>query len=228
MKIKVFTLLALATICIETKAQDEGSAKTSLGIYAGVNFQNHNGTTDAGVKLKNSLVTRFNGGVNLNILIAPEFYIQPGLQFISKGTKGPVSYFDGANTRQITRTINMNYLEVPVNVVFKPLLGTGYFMLGFGPYVGYCIGGKAKYSGTDPPADAQLQFQKTIPSNDPNNLVYFKRMDVGANFFFGYELQSGLNFVFNSQLGLININSETNTELAYQNTGFGITAGYRF
>jgi hypothetical protein len=224
--IRVYAFAAVAAICSQAGAQDDG--KTSFGIYAGVNFQNINGTSDAGVKLKNSLVTRFNGGVNVNIPIAPEFYMQPGLQFISKGTKGTVSYFDGSNTRQITRTLNMNYLEVPVNLVYRPLLGSGHFMLGFGPYVGYCIGGKAKFSGTNPPADAELQFAKTFPASEPNNLVYFKRMDVGANFFFGYELQSGLNFVFNSQLGLININSETNTELSNKNTGFGLTAGYRF
>jgi hypothetical protein len=42
---------------------------------------------------------------------------------------------------------NLSYLELPLNFVYKGLLGTGYVMVGFGPYVGYGIMGKAKYVG---------------------------------------------------------------------------------
>lgn len=229
MKIKWITLMGIAAVGLNAHAQSDATKDgTTFGIYAGVNFQNINGKNDGGTKLENSLVTRFQGGLNLSIPIAPEFYLQPGLQFISKGTKGPMPYFDGSTTREITRTVSMNYIEVPLNLAFRPLLGNGHLLLGFGPYFGYAIGGKTTYSGTNPPADADIQFEKTVPISDKNNLVYFKRPDIGANFFVGYELAGGLNFVFNSQLGLININSDTNTELVNKNTGFGLSLGYRF
>jgi hypothetical protein len=107
-------------------------------------------------------------------------------------------------------------------------LATDILFLDLGPYLGYALAGKAKFDGDGAPGETDLVFGKTANSNDVNNLVYFKKMDIGANAFFGYQFMSGLNFIFNAQLGLVNINSDTNTELANKNTGFGISAGYRF
>jgi len=57
-------------------------------------------------------------------------------------------------------------------------------------------------------------------------------MDLGGNIFFGYELEMGLFFQFNAQLGMIEINPEytiyPESKAAVKNTGFGISAGYRF
>jgi len=94
--------------------------------------------------------------------------------------------------------------------------------------VGYAVGGKALFEGTNAPDDTNIDFRSTVSNTDPNNLIYFKRMDVGGNFFVGYELKSGLNFSLTSQLGLVNINSKTTSKLANQNTGFGLAIGYRF
>ncbi len=35
-------------------------------------------------------------------------------------------------------------MELPVHVVYKPQLGTGKLIVGFGPYVAYGITGKVK------------------------------------------------------------------------------------
>lgn len=233
MKNRVFILAIIFASGINANAQNDAEVmspegKPSFGIFGGLNFQNINGKDDAGNKLTNSLVTRFNVGINYEIPIAPEFYFQPGLQFITKGTKGPVIYSNNSENYSITREIKMSYIEMPLNLIFKPLLGTGHMILGFGPYVGYSIGGKAKFTGTSAPSDTDIQFEKTAPTSDANNLIYFKRMDVGANFFVGYEMQNGLNLILNSQLGLININSTTPSKLVEKNTGFGLALGYRF
>lgn len=225
MKNQLYILTILLALSIQAKAQSE---KTSFGIYAGVNLQNFNGEDASGDKLSNTLVPRFTVGINAAIPLAPSFYFQPGLQFISKGTKGPVSFNDNNGSQTITREINLNYIEVPLNLVFKPTLGPGRIILGLGPYVGYSFSGKAKFTDTSEPFDIKIKYEKTVPNDDANNLIYFKPLDVGANFFVGYELSNGLSLVLNSQLGLININSDTNTELANKNTGFGVLIGYRF
>ena len=193
-----------------------------------MNFQNINGKDAAGIELENSLVARYAVGVNYEIAIAPDFYLQPGVQFIAKGTKGPMEYKKNADTYAVTREIRMNYVEVPINFVFKPALGWGHVVLGFGPYVGYSVGGKVKFEGPVKPENADIQFVEAAPSDDVNNLLYFKRMDTGANFFAGYELQNGINFLLNSQLGLLNINSTTTSKMENKNTGFGLSVGYRF
>jgi hypothetical protein len=227
------SLVACFYLCIASQAQTETTVttlegKATFGVYGGANLQNINGNDAAGNKLSNSLVPRFHFGVNGELPMAPEFYLQIGIQYISKGTKGSVLYIDNFGTHTIQREIKMNYIEIPVNLLFKPRLGNGFIVLGFGPYVGYCFSGKAKFTGADSPSDADLQFKKTPPESDANNLIYFKPLDMGANFLFGYEFQSGINIVLNSQLGLLSINSKTSSQMTYKNTGFGLALGYRF
>jgi len=202
--------------------------ESTFGFFGGIDFQNINGKDADGNELKNSLVTRFNIGVNYEMPIAPEFFIQPGLQFITKGASGQVQYTTNSETRTITRKIKLSYLEMPVNFVYKPLLGKGHLILGFGPYFGYGIGGTARFNEEVAPEDSDLQFVKTVPPSDINELIYFRRMDVGANFFVGYQMANGINLLLNSQLGLVNINSTTTTKRENKNTGFGLALGYRF
>ncbi len=196
----------------------------SFGIFGGINFQNINGKDASGDKLENSLVTRFHIGINEEIPLSPEFYFQIGLQFISKGSNGPIIY----NNKPATRILTMNYLEVPLNFVYKPLVGKGNFILGFGPYFGYAISGKAKIEGESINDTRAVKFQKAVTSGDSNTAIYFKHPDVGGNFFLGYQFINGINLIFNSQLGLIDINSNVSSELAEKNTGFGLSLGYRF
>ena len=232
----ICTLILLSMVSYFGNAQDNTPpmGQASFGIYGGINFQNINGKDAAGTKLENSLVTKFHIGVNEEIPIAPEFFFQVGLQFIGKGAKGPIPYtytdLAGSHTTTVTREINMNYLEIPLNLVYKPLVGKGHFILGGGPYVGYAISGKAKFTGSPAPSDRDITFTKTTPDGDGNNLANFKHLDVGGNFFFGYQFLSGFNMIFNSQLGLIDINSDVNdanNKTSNKNTGFGLSLGYR-
>jgi len=201
---------------------------SSFGIYGGVNFQNINGKSMAGDKLKNTMITKFHVGINEQIPVAPDFYVQIGLQYIGKGAKGDVPY----NTTTESRELNLHYIELPINLLYKPILGTGHFILGFGPYVGYAFGGKAIFKGDVYNASPDILFEKEINQSNPNDLVYFKHLDVGANAFFGYEFSNSINLVFNSQIGLVDINSKNtaypSSKLSEMNTGFGLSLGYRF
>lgn len=221
----IFTfLLLLASANVFAQAE---MGRPSIGIYGGVNFQNINGTAANGNQLTNSLVTKFHIGINGEIPIAPDFFFQPGIQYIGKGGEGEVQYTDNAGTRTITRNLGLNYLEIPLNLMYKPLVGAGNFILGFGPYFGYALNGKASFTGNGAPAERDVEFVSDAPATDANNLVYFKRMDIGANFIVGYQLQNGLYLVLNSQLGLVPINAKTATDLNNKNTGFGLSLGYR-
>ncbi len=217
---------------MHTKAQDvikqqPEIGKASFGIYGGINFQNINGKDAGGDKLSNSLVTKFHIGVNEEVPIAPEFYFQIGIQFMGKGSKGNVQYMDDAGSHTITRRVNLNYLEMPLNLVYKPIVGTGHLILAFGPYFGYAATGRTEFTGDFAPEDTDVQFIKTAPETDKNNLKYYKRLDIGANFFVGYQFQNGINLVLNSQLGLVPINSKTDSKLVNKNTGFGLSLGWR-
>mgnify|MGYP001596195738 CR=1 FL=1 len=104
-------------------------AQVVFGLLGGVNFQNLNGKDNNGDKLENDMIIGFHAGANVQIPIAPEFYFQPGLLFTTKGAKNSYG--------SLTGTFKLSYIELPLNMVYKALLGKGNIMLGFGPYIIY-------------------------------------------------------------------------------------------
>ena len=175
-----------------------------------MNFQNLNGKDSDGDKLDNELKTGFNAGVNAEIPVGIDFYLQPGLLFSTKGAKYD---FQGV---EATQTIS--YLELPVNFLYKPELGEGRLLLGFGPYAAYAVGGKIKGGGTD----IDMEFGNEVGETKP--------FDAGANLLAGYEFSNNFSFQLNAGLGLINMyNRPTgDSETSVKNTGFGVSLGYRF
>jgi hypothetical protein len=199
---------------------------TTFGLRAGLDFQNINGKDFNGNNLDLSLVPRFNVGAHVNVPVAPEFYFQSGLLFTTKGAKDE-GQFMGLD---FSAEYNLSYLELPLNLLYKPVLGSGYLLLGFGPYLGYGVGGKATYSAENVSIEEDITFTSDYEGEwEPS---YFKPFDFGGNLFFGYELFNGLSFQVNTQLGLMNIKSENTTidgdETVFKNTGFGISLGYSF
>ncbi|MDA3943038.1 MAG: porin family protein [Bacteroidetes bacterium] len=224
MKTKLFSLILILTFSGSMAfAQGTGISKTSFAVIGGVNFQNLNGKDNSGDKLDNDLLVGFHFGLNAQIPVAPEFYFQPGLMFSTKGANNT----EGA----ITSTYKLSYIELPLNFVYKAQLGTGYFMLGFGPYVAYAVGGKANYEGGDASIESDIEFKKEVEIGDPLTTVYMKPFDAGANLFFGYELPSGIFVQLNTQLGLLDIKPQDNrfpdNESTLKNTGYGLSLGYR-
>ncbi|GET34503.1 hypothetical protein PbJCM13498_33660 [Prolixibacter bellariivorans] len=220
--VSLVLLFLLSTSLVFAQGNDQ--PKTSIAILGGINFQNLNGDDMSGNKLKNDMIIGFHGGINIQIPVASEFYFQPGLMLSTKGAKNK----DGL----ITSTYKLSYIELPLNFVYKVWLGNGYFMLGFGPFMAYGVGGKATFEGGAVTVSSDIEFKSTVDAGDPLTVAYFKPFDAGANLFFGYELASGIFIQLNTQLGLVKINPEDNRvsddQSSVKNTGYGISLGYRF
>jgi hypothetical protein len=220
----LFTFILILATSLAFGQGNENS-RTSFAILGGVNLQNLNGKDAGGDKLENDMIIGFHAGFNLQLPLAPDFYLQPGLSYNTKGAK---------NTGDLlTSTYKLSYIEMPLNFVYKAMVGNGYFMIGFGPYVAYGIGGKATYEGGDASVEKDIEFKKVVESGDPLTTVYVKPFDAGANLFFGYELPAGLFLQLNTQLGLLDINPKDNritgeNNSTLKNTGYGLSLGYRF
>lgn len=188
---------------------------TTFGITAGVNWNNINGKTATGDKLNNKMKTGFNGGVNVEFPLSNGFYLQPGVEYRQKGA-------EWNNGNKLT----LSYIDVPVNFIYKPTLGAGSMLLGFGPYAGFGINGKMKAAnGTE----RKVRFNNTYSASEAED-IQFKKLDAGANFLIGYEFKSKLSAALKAQLGLVDINPDTNIpgdKTRYRNTGFGLSLGYR-
>ncbi len=215
-QLKISLTLVLAAFAISLSAQ-------GFGIRAGVNFQNINGKDDLGDKLDNSLITGYHAGVNFELPIAPAFYLQPGAIFSTKGSKDEIVILEESFDSKIV----LGYLEVPLNLLFKPEIGDGKIILGFGPYYAYALNGKLKGDGDD----FDIEFKKEISDDDDDTIFYLRRHDFGANLLVGYEFPMGFFLQLNAQLGLFDISSDypflPTDDTKYNNTGFGLSLGYQ-
>lgn len=217
MKTKILLTALAVTIAATSFAQQ----KTSFGIRAGANFQNLTGEDANGNDYENKLKPGFHVGVNAEIPVGVDFYVQPGVLFSQKGAK-----LDNDDK------INISYIEVPVNFLYKPALGTGRLILGFGPYVAFAAGASYKPDGNGD--DVDYEFENEVTGAQYITGAYLKRIDAGANLLFGYEMTSNLSVQLNAGLGLLNIQPEISDlpnnvdQPKLKNVGFGLSLGYRF
>lgn len=216
--------IALILVLSASFAIAQEKSKMSFGILGGLNFQNLNGKDSGGDQLKNDMLLGFHGGINVQIPIAPEFYFQPGLMYSTKGAKN--------TSGSLTSTTKLNYIEVPLNMVYKASLGKGFFMLGFGPYVSYGMSGNVKTEGGSLTVNRKIKFKSVVETGDNILVPYYKAFDAGANIFVGYEMASGLFLQLDTEFGMLNINPEykilSADKSSTKNTGFGLSLGYRF
>lgn len=221
-------LLAITTVCNLVNAQ------TKVGIKAGVNFSNIMLEDENGHKGETQSMPGVQLGLTLDIPIAAAFFIQPGIMYSQKGFKQETGGYYGKAT---DFKVNVSYIEMPVNFLYKPGLGIGNLLLGAGPYIGYGTNGTWKSYNTILIGDIMTDNKgKTIFKNDYmdgefGNYLYGKPFDYGANVLVGYEFLNKLSVQFNAQLGLANLQPKLDgvkRNGSLRNTGFGILLGYKF
>src|SRR6476659_9235022 len=120
-KIMLLSTAGLLSIGVFAQSKNYSAGTTTIGITGGVNWNNINGKTSTGDNLDNKLKTGFNGGVNLEFPVSNGFYLQPGVEYRQKGSE-----LNNGNE------LMLSYIDIPVNFIYKPTLGTGGMLLGFG------------------------------------------------------------------------------------------------
>lgn len=226
--IGLITSMILFTMFLQAQEKVNPGGNTSFGLRSGVNFQNINGKDENGDKLENDLLTGFNIGINAEIPVGVDFYFQPGLLYTIKGAKSKEVILG----QTINGKMKISYLELPLNFLYKPLLGTGHLILGFGPYVALGVNGKATYEGGGSSLDSDIKFKNKVMDTDSDDFVYIRPLEAGANLLAGYEFGNRVSFQLNAQLGLTKINPEyegiPDDKTSAKNTGFGFSLGFRF
>jgi len=218
MKKLVLSLLTVAAL--STAALAQSSKPVKFGLKAGVAFPNmtiSSGSTSVSFDTK----TSFYVGGTAEFAISDIISIQPGLTFISKGTKfnsNSFAFEDGDFGSGEKVTLNFNYLELPVNLLanFK-LNGSGKIFVGAGPYFAYALNANGKYGS--------IKEDIKFGENDSE----FKRTDFGLNFLAGYQLNNGLNIHAGYGLGLSSIaDPDISDEVTFKNKVFTVGLGFSF
>lgn len=171
--------------------------------------------------------TSFYVGGTVEIPVSDIFSVQSGLTYIGKGAKAEESATMGADSYRVVGKINLSYLELPVNAVFKFNAGQGSLFFGAGAYYGYALNGKTKVEATvtiDGQTDKDSETDDLIFGNTEAD--DFKRGDFGLNFLAGYQLANGFNIHGGYGLGLRNISPSTDGKV--KNRGFSVGVGFSF
>ena len=225
----IFFLAATTFFCNSLNAQEtRKKQQTTFALIGGANINRFVGTNSKGQKLNHDFVEGGQFGVNLEIPIFPGFYIQPGIQAVSKGTKNTSSDFR-------TTTVNALYVEVPVYIVAKPRVGEGSLIIGVGVDISNGITGTWKTTDElfyQNNRNGKVKFQNDADASDGNNL-YMRSRDISMGFVLGYQFGSHFFLQMKSQRGLTNIiadyhsdNSVYSVKTKYAGHSFSI--GCRF
>lgn len=204
----------------------------TLSTYAQVSFGLKAGYNNAGLSVEDganlSRLSGFHAGGIADISLAENFSLQPQLLFIMKGAKQKAykETIMGVEVESPASKTTLNYLELPVNFLYKHEVGAGKIFVGAGPYVGFGLSGKVKADGSDEEGKIKFDGKKEseVEAGD-DTYMHLKRIDAGANVLAGYELKNGLLFSVNYSLGLTNIDPDGAKS---KNNYFGISVGYLF
>jgi len=188
------------------------SAQTTIGINAGAAFSNVTlkaGPVSASLESK----TGITAGITLDAPLSSNFSFQPALNFVQKGYR--------LKDESSKETVNLNYLEVPLNFVYSTEKNYGFF-IGAGPSLAYGISGKDKFSSEGMPDDEEkIKF-----GSSPDDV---KAFDFGLNALAGYRTKGAFTISANYNLGLSKLNNSESSDdkSSIKNKYFGVKIGYR-
>ena len=180
--ITLFTLVAIA-------AQIAQAQKSTFGFTAGATLSKLTAKFE-GASISTKSKIGFTAGVTGDIPISKEFSFMPAVNFVQKGGK--------LKSESSESTTNLNYIEIPLNFVYRTPGQSGHLFIGAGPSFAYGISGKMKDNDPMQPTDVKVKFGT---SNEDD----FKPLEIGANILLGYLFKNGFNIAANYNMGLNNI-----------------------
>ena len=200
-------------------------AQFRIGVTAGLNASRMVGS-GGGESEHTDFKAGFQAGVVADLGITENFSIMPELLFSQRGGKGKDVWEEEGINVDVTQSITLNYIQLPVNVAYKFNMGYGSKLFIFaGPYVGYGLSGKIKVKGEYGNVNASESTDIKFGSAKDDEYAYMKGLDFGLNAGVGYQYEN-IFFKLQYNHGLGNLNDDSNYSLKNQNVAFSV--GYYF
>lgn len=212
-------------------------AQVSIGLSSGYTASNIDVTGEPGdFGAAGAYMKTFHGwhlDLMVNVPLRNGFYFQPVIRYVTKGSafkeaRLPKAELDALYIPKGAR-LQLNYLEIPFNFVYKYTLGPGAIRAGLGPYVAHGLKGRYHYDIVKNGKSVMQDSKKVEFSRNANDNVTIVRMypwDAGANFTLGYEFNNGLMLGANYSMGLTDIDRNDLTES--RNRYLGVSLGFLF
>lgn len=196
-------------------------AQTTFGIRGGLNLSDVSiKSSGIGVDMTN-MKPGFHIGAILDHSFTNILAFETGLMFETKGTKIKASTI-GASTGEATT--NIFYMDIPMNLkAGYNFGGIGIYGL-FGPYVGFALSSKDKYTGSFKDAFGASEYTNKIGNSDTDDI---KGLDFGLSFGAGAEINK-FQFGLGYDLGLANILPGGDSDNYMKNRVLKISVGLMF
>ncbi len=121
--------------------------------------------------------TGFNIGFIGDIPLGPKsnFSFQPGIEFFNKGRKFSQSSIIDSGIYQTNNTQYVDYIDVPVNIVYQIVLGRkSAIIIGGGPYISFFYSGKETSTTLGPNNYYQAASNSNLPvGNGPGKYTTY-------------------------------------------------------
>ncbi|MEI3799382.1 MULTISPECIES: outer membrane beta-barrel protein [unclassified Chitinophaga] len=222
---KIFTPLFVTVFFVTITSH----AQISLGIrggYINTGLESSGNGYAPGTQKTDS----WQAGIYTNIPLFKNGYLQPGVSYVEKGAgldyavSHPVNLFTSGVTK-----LKLQYLELPVHLVYKVPVGFGKLLVGAGPYAAYCMRGDYSVSAYNDNKLVQSGSKRVDFKASPNIFgtnMNLQRWDAGLNFIAGLELNCCLSLSAQYGYGMVDI--DQSPENNYKNRYWGVSLGFFF
>jgi hypothetical protein len=188
-------------------------AQKGFSINAGITMAKMHAKVQ-GTNINSDSKTGITVGVAMDVPISKTFGFQPALHFVQKGYKvTDVDYTD---------KLTINYLEVPLDLVFRPTMPQVQFFVGAGPSFSFAFSGKEKEDDAGSSSTYDYKFGNNPDEHD------MRGFDYGVNFLTGVELKCGFLFAASYNIGLRNLVPGGSSDGSVKNSNIGLRVGYKF
>jgi hypothetical protein len=211
------------------------NAQVRIGPEAGVNLglqRSVINSNDVSTRRSSTLKAGAIGGVNVDISILRNLYVQTGLFYNYDNIKfKDQKFFPENNLGNYKSEIHddIHYIKLPLYLMYKSGFdGSGRFMAGVGPYLSYAfIANRATSIPTLDTSGTAVLVMKTNEQLSLGNKATddLRNWDYGLNACIGYESNVGLFFRGTFNWGLKNLYPMGSSDMKLQNWGAAITIG---
>lgn len=205
-------------------------SQVSVGVQGIGNLGSAKFTADELKSYDKTMKAMPGAGIVADIQLTDKVAIRTGINFLQTGVQLKATQ-DGVpgeiDNIHLEATTKLNYLQVPLNLMYTSSGSAIKFFAGAGPYFSYGISGKLKSTATTHYSSGETEVEKE--ESDAFKKVegesLFKRTDLGVGAIAGIKFPNGMFANVGYQYSLANINKG---EGSYKSRGLQLTIGYFF
>jgi hypothetical protein len=201
-------------------------SQLSIGLHATGNLSSAKTTvSDFPGEIRKTAKILPGAGVLLEYAAGTHFSIQTGADYRKNGVTLKFELPVETEVFNVNMTTDLNYIQVPLNFLYKTNTNPVRFYAGAGPYVGIGISGKNKIKMSAPDGQVVLEEETEAFKKEEDGGAGMKRFDFGGQALAG--IKAGKYYATISyQLGFANIGKNDENSDKYNNQGFQLTLGY--